>query len=375
MAKYNIKYLPKSQAEVVMNISTEEIQESYVKALNRATATTQLKGFRKGKAPKEMVEGVVGKDKLYEDALNRLLPEKLEESLKQEAEKDKEQKFIVLDYPKFDLKKEWKPGEELEVTTSFSLYPKVDIQKLHDLKLPKEKAQDISDEKVEESIDKIFEQYKKIQRADKKKKQENVVEMSQKTAELVDPQGNTVMEKNKEETVEDEVKKDDEFAKAAGAQSLEDLRKMVKMELHYNAEIEIENKYEEELVKKMASMVDVDIPDILIQEEMNRIEQRFITQLSRIGTTLETYLTSENKTKEDVLKEWEGRAIENAKVALILNEVKVKNDIPVSDAEISSLAKQHDIKNGVTKEQYTTLKYLIGQTKALNHIKKQAQQE
>jgi FKBP-type peptidyl-prolyl cis-trans isomerase (trigger factor) len=191
----------------------------------------------------------------------------------------------VLDYPKFDLKKEWKPGEELEVTTSFSLYPKVDIQKLHDLKLPKEKAQDISDEKVEESIDKIFEQYKKIQRADKKKKQENVVEMSQKTAELVDPQGNTVMEKNKEETVEDEVKKDDEFAKAAGAQSLEDLRKMVKMELHYNAEIEIENKYEEELVKKMASMVDVDIPDILIQEEMNRIEQRFITQLSRIGTT------------------------------------------------------------------------------------------
>jgi trigger factor len=369
MAKYSIKYLPKSVVEVVLNITKEEIGDSYNKALNKITGETELKGFRKGKAPKEMVETTVGREKIYEEALNKLLPKKLEDSLKEESEKNKDQKFIILDYPKFDLKKEWQPGEELEVTATFSLYPKVDIEKLDTLKMKKEQPKEVTDNEVEESVNKIFEQYKKIKETEKKKKEENILakKEDQDTA-LVDTQGNSLIQK------EEDAKKDDTFAQAAGAQNLEDLKSMVKSELQYHSQMNVENKFEEELVTKMADLVEVDIPDILVQDEMNRIEQRFRSQLARIGTTIEGYLASDNKTKEDLLKEWEVKARENAKIALILNEVKLKNDIPVSDAEIASLAQQNDIKPDMSQEQYTTLKYLIGQTKALNHIKTKVQE-
>ncbi|MDQ3098238.1 MAG: hypothetical protein M3Q44_00640 [bacterium] len=366
MSNYVVSRLPKSKIKVEMHISKEELENAYKKALTRVTNETHLKGFRKGKAPQEMVEGVVGQEKIYEEALNRELPKQLETALKEESEKNKDDRFIVLDYPKFNLAKEWKPGEDLDVSAECTLYPKVNIERLEkDLKIKKEDAKEVGEEQVKESVDKIFEQYKKIKEEDNKKASENVID---KKTEIVDAQGNILAQKDAEK-----VEMDDAFAQAAGAKDMENLRSLVKSELNHESTTVIEKDYEDKVIKRMLELVEIDVPDMLVDEEVARIEERFKSQLERIGTSLENYLTVENKTIEDIKKEWSDRALENTKVALILNEIKVQKDLPVSEEEIRMLAMQNGVKNQMTEQQHTSIKYLIGQSKALQEAKKMAE--
>ncbi len=354
MSTYAVSRLPKSKIKVEMQLSKDEIENAYKKALTKITEETQLRGFRKGKAPKEMVESTVGGEKIYEEAFNRMLPRELEKALKAEAEKNKDERFIVLDYPKFDLGKQWKPGEDLEVTAECTLYPKVNIKKLEkELKVKKGEAKQVADTEVEESIAKIFEQYKKIKEEDNKKAAENVVEKNAAFVELA---------------------MDDDFAQAAGAKNMEDLRAMVKAELGHEASNTVEKEFEDKVIKKMLQLVEVEVPDMLVDEETARIEDRFKSQLERIGTTLENYLKIENKTSEDIKKEWSERALENTKVALILNEIKVEKDLPISEEEIKMVAMQNGVRNEMTEQQYTSIKYLLGQSKALQEAKRLAEE-
>lgn len=351
-----------------MHISKDQIESAYKKALARIAEETHLRGFRKGKAPQEMVESAVGQEKIYEEALNRLLPNELEAALKEEAEKNKDERFIVLDYPNFNLTNQWKPGDDLDVTAECTLYPKVNIEKLaSQLKVTKELPPEVTDEQVNESVGKIFEQYKRIKEEEQKKAAENVVANN---AALVDAKGDTLIQ-----NTQDDVAMDDTFAQAAGAKDLEDLRKMVKSELQYESSTTVERDFEDKVIKKMLELVDIDVPDMLVHEELHRIEDRFKEQLSRIGTTLENYLSIENKTEEDIRQEWNDRALENTKVALILNEIKVEKDLPVTDEEIKFLAMQNGVKNNMTEQQYTSIKYLLGQSKALQEAKKMAEEK
>lgn len=366
MSNYSVSRLPHSKIKVEMQISKDSISQAYAKGLKTIANDTHLKGFRKGKAPLEMVESAVGTEKVYEEALNRLLPKELENALKQESENNKDERFIVLDYPKFDLSKEWKPGEDLTVTAECTLYPKVNIDKIDsELRVTKEDPKDVTDAQVQESIDKIFEQYKKIKQEEKKKKDENVV--TEKSG-IVDTKGDVLISSSEEEVVMNDV-----FAQAAGAKDMEELRSLVKSELSYEATTAVEKDFEDKVIKKMLELIEIDVPQMLVEEELARIEDRFQSQLQRIGTTMENYLKVEEKTKEDLIKEWSERANENTKVALILNEIKVKKDLPISDEEINMLALQNGIKSKMTDQQYTSIKYLLGQSKALQEAKKIAQ--
>ncbi len=354
MSKYNVKYQPKSVVEVRMEITDEEIQNSFKKAVKKIAKSVSIPGFRKGKAPEAMVEGSIGKDKIYEDALNTLIPEEFEKALK-ESQTDTKQRIMLLNYPDYKLEGEWKPGQQLVVTASAIVYPKVTVDKIEsDLKASKPAKEDVTDKEVSESIEKIFQQYKKIRAQDAKEKAGNINNESQSTDAPV------------------EVEMDDEFAKAAGAQNLDDLKSLVKSEIEYDKGTRVERQYEEELIKKAQELVDIDMPDLLIDEEVNRIEQRFIGQLDKLGITFDTYLQTESKTKEQVRAEWVERAKENTKIALILQEIRIKNDIKVSDEEIKLLALQNGIKSGISQEQHNTLAYVIGQSKALEKLKEMA---
>lgn len=65
-----------------LNVPWEEIQKGYQKALQHEAGNLTLKGFRKGKAPLTICEGVLGKEKIYDHALNHLLPHYYDEAIK-----------------------------------------------------------------------------------------------------------------------------------------------------------------------------------------------------------------------------------------------------------------------------------------------------
>jgi trigger factor len=358
MSTYTVSYLPKSIIEAKLVIDTNDIDAAYKKALKGFCTRTQLPGFRKGKAPEQMVESYVGKEKIYEQTLNTIIPDQFETALK-EDQKASKGRIVILSAPSYKIENEWKPGAPLEVTATAVIYPRFEIDSvISKLRVKKGIADAVEEKEVDEAIGKIFEQYKKIKKAEKEK-------------------GKLSSAESNDQQIGEEISldMDDTFAQAAGAKNLDDLKKSVREELNYEKQTNVEKAFEEEVLKKAQEMTEIDIPELLIQEEMNRIEDRFKSQLSRIGTTFEKYIETEGKTKDEVTKDWYSKAYENTKIALILQEIRVVKELKVTDEEIKFVAAQNGITKGITQDQYNTLSYVVGQSKALNELKSIASQE
>ncbi len=81
--KTNIEKLPKSTIKVTITVENDKVKESYDKILTKAAQETEIEGFRKGTAPKEMVKDKIGVSTLYGDALNDLLQTYYPQALKE----------------------------------------------------------------------------------------------------------------------------------------------------------------------------------------------------------------------------------------------------------------------------------------------------
>jgi len=81
--KSKIKRLPKSEIELILTIPAGEVKKTYEEVVAKVAKTTEMKGFRKGKAPKKMVEDSVDKGKAYEQVIGQLLPKYYSEAIKE----------------------------------------------------------------------------------------------------------------------------------------------------------------------------------------------------------------------------------------------------------------------------------------------------
>ena len=83
MATSEVKQLPKQSAQITLNIPWSEIEKSYDIVLERIAKSSEIAGFRKGKAPKKIVEQKVDKTKLYEEVIKDVVPKVYTDALKQ----------------------------------------------------------------------------------------------------------------------------------------------------------------------------------------------------------------------------------------------------------------------------------------------------
>lgn len=129
--KTKINRLPKSEIELIIRIPFKEVKKAYDRALEKEGKKTEIKGFRKGKAPKKVVEESVGKKKLYEEVIGELLPKYYSQAIKEhdlkpiinpqvtpvslKEGKDWEFKAVVCETPKVDLG-DYKKKMEKEIT-------------------------------------------------------------------------------------------------------------------------------------------------------------------------------------------------------------------------------------------------------------------
>jgi len=82
MDKFTVNKLPKSEIEILFSVPWSEIKESYGKIVKETAKKTQVKGFRKGKAPDKLVEENLDKTKVYSEVIQNLLPSYYEEAVK-----------------------------------------------------------------------------------------------------------------------------------------------------------------------------------------------------------------------------------------------------------------------------------------------------
>lgn len=131
---------------------------------------------------------------------------------------------------------------------------------------------------------------------------------------------------------------DDEFAKDIDeeVETLDELKKKKKEELLKQKEQEVENKKRESLIQQVTENAEVDIPDAMVEAELNQMMQEFEQRLQMQGMALEQYFQFSGQTEDELKEQMKSDAATRVKTNLTLEAVLEKEDLEVSDEDIDA---------------------------------------
>ncbi len=292
----DIKKISQCNIELTVNVNADEIIKDYRKNLSQINKMVVVPGFRKGKAPISMIETIYG-DKIIED----FKTDSLEKYFK-EAIKDVEEKPVSEVIPK---SVDWEKGKDFVAVYQYEISPKVDIQKYSDLEIEFNDVLDI-DSAVDEELTKIQSQMAKVEIETNPIANENMVELSYshngkegKINCLVGSDDNTeslnknILGKVKgdkftaeikideeivecELTVENVWKKvtpelNDEFAKSANYENLEDMKEKIRKEVEVSAKRNYRYAKDDAIIKAVIKANPFEVPQSIVVNRANEM--------------------------------------------------------------------------------------------------------
>ena len=387
------------KVELSISLGAEELKAAEQVALTKLAKEVKIEGFRKGKAPLEMVAAQVDTNLLNQETLENALSKSVAEAFLKE-------KVQAINRPEVDVKK-FIPGTELEFTANTEIMPKVELGDYKRLGVKKE-AIKVSKKEVKETIERIlknFAEKKKVEREAKNgdeiiidflgkkdgvafdggKAEKFPLELGSKSfipgfeegligkkagdelsLDLEFPKdyhakdlaGAKVVFEVKihevRENVEPEI--NEEFlSKLGDFKTKEEFEKQIEEDLKTQKQAEVDEKFKDELVKKLAEVSKVPVPEILLEDQKRSIEMDMQQNLMYSGLSLEDYLERMGKTREEWLeKDVKEVAEMRVKSGLALAELskveKVKSDTKELDARIAQLKEQYGNSKEVQKQ-------------------------
>lgn len=137
-------------------------------------------------------------------------------------------------------------------------------------------------------------------------------------------------------TIKKDYIKDLKKAREAGAKEFE---KKKEESLKKGEELPVDHYHitPDQIIKELTKIVKVEVADILIEEEVNRMFSRMIQQIQALGTSVEDYLKSINKKVEDIKKDFEENAEESIKAEFIMSHLINEEKIEVDEKEIDEM--------------------------------------
>ncbi len=373
------KTLPQSQVELVITVKPEEYEADMKKAAIKISNKTAIKGFRKGKAPYDIIKKEVGEMAILQEALETIVQRTFYAAAKEED-------VETIGMPQIDIEK-IAPGNDLVYKAIVALLPKVELADLDKIKISK-KTKEVTDKEADEMLENLTKmQAKEVVKSgastkddmvliDMDLKQDGVpVEGGQakdyrvylseegrhipgfneqligvkkddeKSFELTFPK--EYYQKNlagKPATFEIKVKDvferqfpaiDDEFAKSLGQKSLEDLKALLKKNLEAEEAQKAEQKLEIEIFDTLIEKSKFDeIPVVIVDAERKKMFYELQRDLDRHGISVEKYMADIKKTEEELFEDFKTQATKRAKASLLSRHVATENNITVSDEEL-----------------------------------------
>jgi len=312
--KANIKKLPKNEIEIEGELEMEAFESYFDRALKFLGENLKLDGFRKGKIPESVLLANIPEIKILEEmaqmALNEHYPKIIEE-----------EKLDVIGRPEISITK-------LARKNPFGF--KIKTAVMPEIKLPDYKSI------AKKTVSGITEEEKKIVVSDEDL--ENTIMDIRKSRAPKKHITKGVKEKETTDTATTEELPpfNDEFVKALGPfEDTEDF----KIKLRENIKLEKENQLKEKTrlttMEKIMDETEIDMPDILIEVELDKILYRMESDITQMGLKFEDYLKHLNKTKEDLRKEFRTDALKKAKLGLTLNEIAKIEKIVAKEEEVA----------------------------------------
>ncbi len=397
--KTQVKYISDVKVELTISLGKEELATAEQVALTKLARDIKVGGFRKGKAPLEMVKKEIDPNALAGETAENAMSKAVAEAFMSEG-------IQALDRPAVEVKK-YVPGEELEFTAEAEIIPKVELGDYKKLKAKKATVK-VSKKEIDETIEKIRENFaekKDVDRAAKngdevvidfEGKKDGVPFEGGKSEHFPLELGSNSFIPGFEEGIVghktgDEFDLDLEFpadyhaADLAGAKvvftvkvghihekslpevndefvtklgefkTVDEFKKQIEEDLKSQKESEVTEKFKDDLVRELAEISKIPVPEILIEDQKRSIEMDMQQNLMYSGLTLEQYLERLGKTREEWLEGDVKKAAEDrVKAGLALAEVSKVEEIDATVTELDERIKQ-------MKEQYANNKEALKQ--------------
>ena len=388
----NVKSIERNgnQATIVVEIDKELMESGVNKAYMKARKSIMIPGFRKGKAPRKMIESMYGAHVFYEDGLEEIFPEIY--------------KTAVLDQ---DVKAIGRPSltdmdinddNIVTITITTDLYPEVTLGQYKGLEVEKAEAS-VTDEQVQAELDRMAENVAATETVERAAEmgdtanidfegfdngvafdggkgegfdlklgshsfvpgfEEQIVGMNvgeEKNLDITFPEdyhkdlaGKAVVFHVKLNKLSVTVvpQQDDEFAKDVSEfDTLDELKADIRSKALENAQKQIDNAFEQAAIDKAAENTTVDVPDALVERELDTQMERFAYQLQMSGYSIEQYAKMMGGDMNTMRSAFRPAAEKQAKISVTLEKIVETENIEVSEDEINGeleqLAKEYSL--------------------------------
>ena len=376
-----VENLEKSMAKLTIEVSAEQFEAAMQKAYIKNKGRIQLPGFRKGKAPRAMIEKMYGAGIFYEDAANEIIPEAYEEAAKESG-------LVITSQPEIDVTQIEK-GKSFIFTATVAVKPEVTLGEYKGLEYEAQPVE-VTDEEVEEELKKVQnQQARTVTVEDRPVADGDIVTIDYEgfvdgtafaggkgtdydltigSHSFIDTFEEQLVGKNAGEETEVNVtfpeqyheaslagkpatfkvtvkaikakelpELDDEFAsEVSDFETLHEYKADLKAKALERKEKEAKTAKQNALVDKAVENASMEIADAMITSQARNMANDFAQRLQMQGMTVDQYLQYTGLTREALVDQMKPQAETRIKNRLVLEAIAKAENIEVSDEEVEA---------------------------------------
>ena len=399
MSVKSCEKIEKSQVVLTIEVGAPEFEAAIEKAYQKMRKKINVPGFRPGKAPRKIIEGMYGAEVFFEEAINIAFPEAYEAAVK-------EQELQVVGYPSVEIEGQvTRDGFTFKATAP--VYPEVTLGQYKGLSAPKEEVK-VSAADVDERLKALTDRNTRLVSVDREAKEGDTVVIDfegflegkpfeggkgenfslelgshtfvpgfeeqlvgvkagdEKDLDITFPEdyhkdlaGKAVVFKVKvHEVKEKEIPAlDDEFAKDVSEfDTLKDLKADLKKKITGERKESAQRAFEDVLMQKVAEGITCDIPDAMVNLQAEQMANNFKQQLASQGIPFDQYLKMTGTTEADFLSQAHGPAQEQVRMDLAVEAIIKAEGLESTDDEVNAEMQKLADKYGMDLE--SVKKYL-----------------
>ncbi len=388
----------KNVHEVPVKIEGEQWTKALDKTFAKKQKTAKVDGFRTGKVPRDIYEKHYGKESLFLETADLLLQEAYLKAME-------DSKLVPVVQPSVDLKGIDEKGVEFVFTIVTK--PEVNIKKYKGLNIKPEKVE-VTDEEINHELGHLLERYTELVNKEDGAVEsgdvavidfegfkdgvafeggkgenysleigsntfipgfeEQIIGMKpgeEKDLDITFPEdygvkdlaGAKVVFKVKVNEIKTKENRelDEEFFEDLGMEGVnseETLKEEIKKSIEAQKEADAENNYIDKILEEVSKNVEVDIPEPMVDEEVNRLLKRFEEQMKMQGISLDLYYQFTNSNEEALKSQMEKEAYSNVLYRLMLEEIMNLEKIEVSSEEAEKEAEELAKKYQMEKDEF-----------------------
>lgn len=388
-----------NEVKFKMEITAEEFENAVVKVYQKEKDKFEIDGFRKGKAPRSLIEKRYGEGIFFEDAVNNLF------SLNYPLAVD-ELELDIIDYPRTEFG-QIKKGEGFEITVTVSVYPEFEVKDYTGVEIEKV-SEEVTDEDLEKEMKNLADRNSRMVEVDRPAQDGDMVlidyagfvgddQFEGGTAErqplklgsgtfipgfeeqLIgavkgeerdvnvtfpeqyhseDLAGKEAVFKCKvHEVKEQEIPVlDDEFAKDVSEfDTLEELKASKKEDLVKAKAAQAESLMKNSVIEKVFEANDIDVPEVMVQSEIDSMISEFDQQLRAQGMDIQSYFQYMGQDQNTFREQIREDAFKRTKTRMIVSKIADQEDFEVTEEEVKAELEKMAAMYGLEVEKLTEM--------------------